>query len=159
MKLPVGILGATGVIGQEYIRLLYNHPWFEITFLAASDKRVGELSSTGIKISHLEDCERAKAQCQFLFSALPNSVAQRVDLQYSQAGLPMLSHASCHRMKEDIPLIIPEINADHLQLLEKQGKGFIIAKPNCALMAFLMPLAPLHKRFQLKKIFVTTMQA
>jgi aspartate-semialdehyde dehydrogenase len=160
-KIPVGVLGATGVIGQEYLRLLKDHPFFEVTFLAASEKNVGKTLS-GLPVHNISDIDEASKKCIFLFSALPNNVAESIEIQYAEKGLSLLSHASCHRMKEDIPLIIPEINPHHLQLIEEQRKkrnGFIVSKPNCALMAFLLPLAPLHKQFQLEKVHVTTMQA
>lgn len=158
MKISVGILGASGAIGEEYIRLLKNHPWFEITFLASSDKRIGEKSPTGIEFSSLEDFQKAKKNCRFLFSALPNSVASKTDDKYVEHGFSMVSHASCHRMREDVPLIIPEVNPEHLSSIAGK-KNFIIAKPNCALLSFLLPLAPLHKVFGIEKISVTTLQS
>lgn len=161
-KIPIGILGATGVIGEEYLRLLKNHPWFEMTFLAGSEKRIGATSSIGLKINDIEDITTAKQKCAFLFSALPNAIAEIVEEKYAKEGLSLLSHASCHRMKDEIPLIIPEINAHHLSLIDmqrKQRQGFIVAKPNCAIISFLLPLAPLHTRFGIKKISVTTLQA
>jgi aspartate-semialdehyde dehydrogenase len=116
----------------------------------------------GLKLHSLEDIDEAKKKCSFLFSALPNASAEVVEPRFAEAGLSLLSHASCHRMKKEIPLLIPEINPGSLDLIalqKKKSAGFLVAKPNCALMAFLLPLAPLHPLFGIKKIFVTTMQS
>lgn len=155
-KVAIGILGATGVIGEEYLRLLKNHPWFEIAFLAASEKRVATLSPLGLPYSSIEDINTAKKRCSLVFSALPSSLSQ-IEERYAEV-LPLLSHNATHRMKKGVPLVIPEINPDHLELL-KGKKGYLLAKPNCALFSFLLPLAPLFKLFPVDKIHVTTLQA
>lgn len=175
MKIPVGILGATGLIGQHYMHLLQKHPWFEIAFLGAStegsyDERVqGKWHlphpvPQGFSVFHIDDIEKAKRSCRFVFSALPNELAKECELAYAQAGLPVISNASVHRFSPDVPVIIPEVNPEHLEVIESQKKrrgwkGFIVAKPNCSLQSFVLPLAPLHQKFQIEKIAVTTLQA
>lgn len=156
--IPVGILGGSGAIGEEYLRLLKNHPWFKVTFIAASDKRVNEMSQMGIPFSAIDDLETAKNNCRLVFSALPNNLAKTIDETYVKNGFTVISHASCHRMKKDVPLIIPEVNPEHLSAIYDK-KHFLIAKPNCALLSFVLPLSPLHKLFGIEKIAVTTMQS
>lgn len=149
-KISVGLLGASGLVGEEYLRLLKNHPQFEVVFQPNRNT--------------LLDFDAARP-CQFLFSALPSDKAQQVELEYAKRGFPIFSSASCHRLEEDIPLIIPEINPDHLEMIPLQQKrrgwekGFIVAKPNCTLQSYLLPLYPLHKRFQLERLAVTNLQA
>ncbi|MFN0065196.1 MAG: aspartate-semialdehyde dehydrogenase [Chlamydiales bacterium] len=171
-KIRVGLLGATGLIGQYYTSLFHNHPRFELVFLAASDqhykKRYEDAVQwhldvpmpTGLLLSKLGELP----QVDLLFSALPTSLAEKFEPYYARAGIGVLSHASCFRDNPDIPLIIPEINPHHLNVLTAQRKqrgwsGFIVAKPNCTLQSFLLPLAPLHKKFGLQKLFVTTFQS
>lgn len=157
-KIAVGILGATGVIGEAYLNLLRDHPWFEVTLVCASEKRVGTPSPINIAYTALEDIALAKKRCRLIFSALPSTLSFWEE-RYAQT-LPLLSHASTHRMKKEVPLVIPEINPSHLDLLqERNSEGFILVKPNCALFSFLLPLAPLHSHFPIKKIMVTTLQA
>lgn len=155
----IGILGATGLIGAQYITQLRKHPWFKLHALAASDKSIGsfidEIPLRGIK--ELTDCD-------IIFSALPGHLAKEIDTFYARQGIRVISSSSCHRHDPDIPLLIPEINPHHVQILPYQKKmrlwsGEIISKPNCSVQTFLLPLAPLHERFQLKKISVTTFQA
>ena len=126
--IPVGVLGATGVIGQQYIALLKDHPHFRLT----------------------EDL----ASCELLFSALPNAAAAVEEPKYAAKGATIISSASYHRLNPDIPLIIPEVNPDHLKLQSR-----IIAKPNCSIQSYVIPLTPLLHRFGIKEILVTTLQA
>lgn len=155
-KISVGILGATGVIGQHYVSLLQNHPWFEITCLAASTASDSYEEVVrdrwhqtrpipkGYQLTTLDTFK----PCELVFSALPNHLAKEYEPR--QRGT-VISSASCHRKSS--PIIIPEINPHHL------GKSKIIAKPNCAIQSFLLPLAPLHKRAQIRSLSVTTLQA
>ena len=172
----VGILGATGTVGQRFIQLLDGHPQFEITCLAASDRSAGKtyeeacawkLNGTipevvrGIEVSPIEP----PLECDIVFSSLPSSVARETEEAFARAGYPVISNSSSYRMDEDVPLLIPEINADHLELIETQrtkrgfGKGFIVTNPNCAVTAFAPPLAALHRSFGVESAVVTTMQA
>ena len=152
-KIPVGILGASGLVGQNYLKLLKNHPFFEVTFQPSS------------KTSLNEALKEAKGKCRLIFSALPDAVAKECEFLYAKEGFAVFSTASCHRLEPDIPLIIPEINPSHLDLIplqqKKRGftKGFVVAKPNCTLQSYLLPLYPLHRAFTVKKLMVTTLQA
>lgn len=146
---PVGILGGSGLVGEQYHKIIAEHPFFECRFAPNRHS--------------LLDFEAAK-ECQLIFSALPSSIAQDVEPEYAKRGFPVFSSASCYRMEEDIPLIIPEINPHHLKMIPQQQKnreweGCIIAKPNCTLQSYLLPLFPLHQRFKLEKVAVTNLQA
>ena len=172
----VGILGATGTVGQRFIQLLQGHPQFEITCLAASDRSAGKsyeeacawkLNGTipesvrGIEVQPIEP----PLECDIVFSSLPSSVARETEEAFARAGYPVISNSSSYRMDEDVPLLIPEINADHLGLIETQrtkrgfGKGFIVTNPNCSVTAFAPPLAALHRNFGIESAVITTMQA
>ncbi len=172
----VGILGATGTVGQRFVQLLENHPQFEIAALAASDRSVGKPYSeacvwklAGEIPENIREIVVQPIQppidCEVVFSSLPSSVARETEETFARAGYPVISNSSSFRMEADIPLLIPEINQDHLQLIdfqrEKRGfsKGFIVTNPNCAVASFAPPLAALHRRFSIESVFVTTMQA
>ncbi len=175
-KYNVGILGATGTVGQRFAQLLENHPQFEITAVAASDRSVGKPFSEACawKLAG-EMPEKVRElivqpiepplDCDFVFSSVPSSVARETEELFARAGYPVISNSSSFRMEEDVPLLIPEINHDHLQLIETQkekrgfSKGFIVTNPNCAVVSFAPPLAALHRRFSIESVFVTTMQA
>lgn len=176
MKIPVGILGATGLIGQHYVQLLQNHPWFELAFLGASQEGSYEECVKGkwhlpspipkeYRVFKVEDIEKAKKNCSFVFSALPNELAKEIEIAYASEGLPVVSNASAHRFTPDVPILIPEVNPEHLGLIRCQQKqrgwkrGFIVAKPNCSVQSFIIPLTPLHRKFEIKSLFVTTLQA
>src|SRR2546428_10332853 len=130
-KLRVGIMAATGTVGQRMIQLLQNHPWFEVSAVAASDNSAGKnyaqathwLLETPIPdpVARMtvETCSPG-LDCDFVLSSLPSSVAEEVELQVAKAGIPVISNAGSHRMKADVPLLIPEINADHLDALQAQ---------------------------------------
>lgn len=175
-KYRVGILGATGTVGQRFIQLLEGHPQFEITALAASDRSAGkpyaEACAWKLSGSIPENVGEITVQpieppldCDIVFSSLPSSVARETEDNFARAGYPVISNSSCYRMDEDVPLLIPEINADHLALLDIQkkkrgyGKGFIVTNPNCAILSFAPPLAALERRFGVEAVMVTTMQA
>jgi aspartate-semialdehyde dehydrogenase len=172
----VGILGATGTVGQRFIQLLQGHPQFEVTALAASDRSAGKAYSeacawklTGSIPANVRDIVVTPIEppldCDIVFSSLPSSVARETEEAFARAGFPVISNSSSYRMDEDVPLLIPEINSDHLGLIEAQrqkrgfGKGFIVTNPNCAVVSFAPPLAALHRKFGVESVVVTTMQA
>ena len=185
-KITVGILGATGMVGQNYLSLLENHPWFNVTFLAASSRSSGktyaeatrgrwlmenEPSKTILsqKVYEVSDIQQAKKTCSFVFSAfeIPDkNEIKRIESLYASSGIPVVSNASAHRWTEDVPILIPEINASHLDILTLQKKrletekGFIVVKPNCSIQSFMMPLDALMKAGYIPKdILITTLQA
>ncbi|HEX8287580.1 MAG TPA: aspartate-semialdehyde dehydrogenase [Pyrinomonadaceae bacterium] len=175
-KYRIGILGATGTVGQRFIQLLENHPQFEITALAASDRSSGkpysEACAWKLPGSMPEKVKRIIVEpiappldCEIVFSSLPSPVARETEEAFARAGYAVISNSSSYRMDEDVPLLIPEINADHLGLIEVQqrkrgfDKGFIVTNPNCAVVSFAPPLAALHRRFGVESVIVTTLQA
>jgi len=174
-KIKVGVLGATGAVGQKFVQLLTNHPWFELTEVAASERSAGKnygeatrwLQSTSlpenIRRLSVKAC-RPKLDCRIVFSGLDASVAGEIETEFAAAGYAVFSNARNHRLDDDVPLVIPEINADHLQLLDLQKKnrgwrGFIVTNSNCSTMFLAMALGPLHQAFGVEKVFVVTMQA
>lgn len=179
-KIPVGVIGATGLVGQQYLKRLDNHPWFEVVFLGATLKSQGKTfreaiagrqhatlpdKILNIPVSSLEEIKRAKNECHLIFSALSAEGAKDYEEHYAEEGLPVISNASYHRTFDDIPVLIPEVNPEHSAIIPFQQKnrgwktGFIAVKPNCSLPSYMIPLAPLHQRFKIKKIILTTMQA
>lgn len=175
-KYRVGILGATGTVGQRFVQLLEGHPQFEVTALAASDRSAGkpyvEACAWKLAGSIPESVKDITVQpieppldCDIVFSSLPSSVARETEEAFARAGYPVISNSSSYRMDEDVPLLIPEINHDHIGLIETQrqkrgfGKGFIVTNPNCAVISFAPPLAALHRRFGIRSVVVTTLQA
>ena len=174
-KLRVGILGATGMVGQRFIQLLENHPQFEITALAASDrsqgKRYAETCSwrldgempASVK-SMLVQAPSPPLDCDLVFSSLPGDIARQTEEAFAQAGYPVISNSSAFRMDADVPLLIPEVNHQHLALLDSQkarysSGGLIVTNPNCSTIMLALALAPLHKSFGVKAVAATTMQA
>lgn len=174
-KIKVGILGATGNVGQRFVQLLENHPWFEIAYLCASEKSAGKKYKDAVNWN-ISDTIPANAAnltvglCEptfdvpLVFSALDSSVAGEVEENFAKKGYAVVSSASNHRMDSDVPMIIPEVNPEHLNLISSQqkrfgSKGFIVVKPNCTTTGLVLALKPLHDKFGIKKIFVTTMQA
>lgn len=175
-KLSVGILGATGMVGQRFIQLLANHPQFEITALAASERseqrpfeevclwKLPTPMPEAIRRITVQPCQPNLA-CDLVFSSLPSSMAGTVETEFAQAGYAVISNSSNHRMAANVPLLVPEINPDHLQLIEVQraqnngNKGFIVTNPNCTTVALVLALAPLQQAFGLEAVMVTTMQA
>lgn len=175
-KYRVGILGATGTVGQRFCQLLEDHPQFEITALAASDRSAGKVYSEACawklpgKIpANVRDIVVTPIEppldCDIVFSSLPSSVARETEEAFARAGYPVISNSSVYRMDEDVPLLIPEINGDHVGLIEKQRenrgftKGFIVTNPNCAVVSFAPPLAALHRKFGVESVIITTLQA
>jgi aspartate-semialdehyde dehydrogenase len=174
-KLKVGILGATGTVGQRMIQLLERHPWFEVSAVAASDNSAGKnyaqvtrwMLETAIPDAvakmTVQSCQPG-LDCVFVLSGLPTAVAEETELQLAKAGMPVITNASPHRMKADVPLLIPEINPDHLDALQVQkqrigSRGFIVTNPNCSAIGLVFPLAALQRRFGLQAVHVVTMQS
>jgi aspartate-semialdehyde dehydrogenase len=175
-KIPVGILGATGTVGQRFIQLLHEHPWFEITWLAASDRSAGKLYPEAAKwnlatpipanIAAMKVSAAApdSSTPKLVFAALDATAAQQIEPAFAEAGHAVVSNSSAFRMAEDVPLIIPEVNGDHVPLIKtqkwyKKNGGFMVTNPNCSAIGLVLALAPLHRRFGIDKIFVATMQA
>ncbi len=174
-RIPVGILGATGTVGQRFAQLLADHPWFEVAALAASDQSVGKryidarqwLLPTpipkGVRDLVVQPVE-PPLDARLVFSALPWNIAGPVEERFAAAGYAVCSNAASHRLERDVPLLIPEVNADHAALIEKQrerhqGRGFIVTNANCSSTQLVLALKPLHDRFGLRKVAVITMQA
>lgn len=174
-KIPVGILGATGAVGQRFVQLLADHPWFEVSALAASDQSIGKtyeqachwLMTTPIPEKMRDQIvQPAKAglDCRLVFSVLPSSIAGAVEKDLAQAGYAVCSNASAHRMETDVPLLIPEVNPDHTALITIQKRqrgweGFIVTNPNCSSTELAIVLRPLLDAFGLRKVAVVSMQA
>jgi len=175
-KLRVGILGATGMVGQRFIQLLENHPQFEITALAASDRSQGKSfeeactwrlagEMPAFVKSMTVAAPRPPLECELIFSSLPGDIARESEGSFARSGFPVISNSSAFRMDPDVPLLIPEVNPGHLDLLDAQrknrgeGKGFIVTNPNCSTIMLALALAPLHVQFGVKSVIATTMQA
>jgi aspartate-semialdehyde dehydrogenase len=172
--IPVGILGATGMVGQQFVALLTNHPWFRVSWLGASERSQGKLyrdaaawrlsAPLADEVAGLTvDAATPGRAPQLVFSGLDSSVAGEIEAAFAQAGHTIVSNSRNHRMAQTVPLLIPEVNADHLALLAAQRaaqgwKGQIVTNPNCAAVVLAMALAPL-RQFGLKATTVTTMQA
>lgn len=172
-KIKVGILGATGSVGQKFIELLTDHPWFEIAELGASERSAGktygeaanwilasELDNEIAKIK-VKNCEH-EFQSKILFSALDASVAGEIEETFANEGHIVISNARNHRYDKDVPLIIPEVNHDHLELIKTQKfnkSGAIITNPNCSTIGMVLALKPIYDAFGLNKVNVVTMQA
>lgn len=172
MKIKVGILGATGSVGQKFIQLLENHPWFEISEIAASKRSAGKMYKDAVnwfmqtpipeKIADMtvKEC-LPNLDCKIVFSGLDASVAGEIEENFARAGYAVISNSRNHRFDPDVPLMIPEINASHLDLIKEQkyGKGFIITNPNCSTIGMSLPLKPLNDEFGIESVHVVTMQA
>ncbi len=174
-KISVAVLGATGMVGQRFVQLLSDHPWFELTAVAASERRVGlEYGDTCKWVldgAIPEKAVKLKLQptqpgldARIVFSALPSEWAREVEPDFAKAGYIVCSNASAYRTTPDVPLLIPEINYDHLQLIDAQRKqrgwkGLIVTSPNCTTTGIALPLKPLHEKFGVEKLFAVTLQA
>jgi aspartate-semialdehyde dehydrogenase len=173
-RIEVGILGATGMVGQHFIKFLQGHPWFDLKWLGASDRSAGKRYSDamtwhlggGLPASvadiQVEECKPGNAP-RLLFSAMDASVATEIERAFAQAGHVVVSNSKNHRMERDVPLLVPEVNPDHLKLVPGQQrnrgwKGQIVTNPNCSTVGLTMALGPL-KQFGITKVIVTTMQA
>lgn len=173
-KIEVGILGATGMVGQHFIKFLQGHPWFELTWLGASDRSAGKRyrdaaqwhlgGETPANVADLvvEESKPGNAP-KLVFSAMDASVATEIEQAFASAGHAVVSNSKNHRMEPDVPLLVPEINPDHLKLVPlqqaKRGwKGMIVTNPNCTTVVLTMALAPL-KPFGITRVLMTSMQA
>ncbi len=172
---PIGILGATGMVGQRYIQLLENHPWFEIAWLAASDrssgKAYGEAAKWRLDTPLPERIAKMTVQPadpvgapKVIFASIDAAFAREMEPRFAEAGCAVLSNSSAFRMTPNVPLVIPEVNADHLHLIEEQASrqasgGYMVTNPNCSTIGLVMALKPIEERFGIEQIFVTTMQA
>ena len=174
-KHPIGILGATGMVGQRFIQLLEHHPWFEIAWLAASDRSSGKTYGEAAKwrldtplpdrIAKMTVAPADPAGApKIIFAALDAAIARELEPKFAAAGCAVVSNSSAFRMTANVPLVIPEINADHLHLIEeqpsrKESGGYMVTNPNCSTIGLVMALKPIEERFGIEQIFVTTMQA
>jgi len=171
-----GVLGATGAVGQRFVDLLAANPWFEITALTGSERSVGRPYGEACTWRLSADCParvrdlvvqptEPPLDCDIVFSALPSHVAGPAEEAFAAAGYGVLSNASSHRMDPDVPLLIPEVNPEHLGLLAVQrarrgwDRGFIVTDPNCSTVGMTLALKPLHDAFGVRRVIVTTMQA
>jgi len=175
VKIRVGVLGATGAVGQRFVQLLDGHPWFELAAVAASERSAGRRyaeactwkldtpmppGAGGLVVQPAEPT----LKCDVVFSALDAGVAGPIEEAFAAAGCAVLSNARNHRMADDVPLLVPEVNAEHAALIPVQRKkrgwqGFIATNPNCSTATLVLALAPLERRFGLKAVAVTTLQA
>ena len=174
-KIPVGSLGATGTVGQRMVQLRERHPWFEVAWLGASERSAGlpyaEAARWRLKtpipaaVAALKVSEpRPEGAPKVIFAALDPAVAQTVEPHFAKTGHVVITNSSAFRMQPDVPLVIPEVNPDHLRVLEcqswrKKSGGFLVTNSNCSAMGLTLALAPLHQRFGVEKVFVVTMQA
>lgn len=174
-KIPVGILGATGVVGQRFIQLLEDHPWFEVAWLAASERSAGlpyaEAAKWRLKTAIPSSVAKMKVSAaepdgapKVIFAALDAGIAKELEPRFAASGHAVVSNSSALRMYPDVPLVIPEVNPDHIRLIEcqkwwRESKGFAVTNPNCSAIGLVLALAPLHRTFGLDKVFVVTMQA
>jgi aspartate-semialdehyde dehydrogenase len=175
-KWRAGVLGATGLVGQRIVKLLADHPWFELTEVAASERSSGKRYAEAVRWQLdgpipenardliVKDLEPT-LECDFVFSALDSSVAGNAEEDFARAGYPVVSNAKNHRMDAYVPLLIPEVNAAHLEAIAAQQKkcgyerGFIVTNPNCSTAGLVLVLKPLADAFGLEKVFVVTLQA
>jgi len=175
-KLEVGILGATGMVGQRLVSLLENHPWFEVTWLGASDRSSGKAyveacnwrlrdpMPAGARQLPVQDCVPDGQAPHLLFASLDGKVAGEVEGAFARAGHAVVSNSSHYRMHPDVPLVIPEVNADHLAVIRRQRRergwgGMIVTNPNCTAIGLVMSLRPLANAFGLAQVIMTSMQA
>lgn len=173
-RLPVAVLGATGAVGQTFVRLLAGHPWFRLAEVAASERSAGKRYRDAtkwiegtmpdeVKDLVITTCEPSQVSSRIVFSAMDADAAETVEPAFAKAGRFVLSNTKTFRMTDDVPLVIPEVNASHLALLDaQQAKGWsggVVTNANCAAIAATMALAPLHERFGLTELFIATMQA
>ncbi|MEN3035605.1 MAG: aspartate-semialdehyde dehydrogenase [Candidatus Methanosuratincola sp.] len=176
-KIKVGILGSTGSVGQRYANLLRDHPWFEVVALSASEASVGKKYRDAAKwvldkempeeiaemrVVRATPSEIKGAGAELVFSALPSEVAKRIEMEMAEAGFFVVADTSAHRMDPDVPLLIPEVNFEHLDAIETQRKkrgGFIVTGPNCTTIGLAISLKPVQAEFGLRRVLVSTMQA
>jgi len=174
-KIPVGILGATGVVGQRFIQMLERHPWFEVAWLAASDRSEGKSYAEAARWRLKTPIPAAVAAMRVspaipdgaprvIFAALDAGIAAELEPRFADAGCAVVSNSSALRMQQDVPLVIPEVNADHIKLIDgqswrKKSGGYVVTNPNCSAIGLVLALAPLQQRFGLETVMAVTMQA
>jgi aspartate-semialdehyde dehydrogenase len=174
-KIPAGILGATGIVGQRFIQMLEHHPWFEVAWLAASDRSEGKSYADAARwrlkttmpanVARMQvSPARPEGAPKLIFAALDASIASELEPRFAEAGCAVISNSSALRMQEDVPLVIPEVNGSHIRLLEtqtwrKHSGGYVVTNSNCSAMGLVLALAPLHETFGLDTVMVVTMQA
>lgn len=174
-RTPVAVLGATGAVGQAFVRLLAGHPWFELCEVAASERSAGHAYADathwlggvlppGIADLVVQRCDPAAIRAPLVFSALDAGVAGEVEIAFARAGRVVCSNAHNHRMRPDVPLLIPEINAAHVRVLRAQREragwdGAIVTNANCSSTIAALALAPLHEAFGVRRVFAATLQA
>ncbi len=184
-KIKVGVLGATGMVGQNFVVLLKDHPWFEVVYLAASASSAGKKYRDAVAgrwhmredvpekvrdivVEDASDVDRAVGKCSLVFSAVEMDKQAIIEMEsrYASKGFAVVSNNSAHRHTEDVPMVIPEINADHLKIIPEQqrhygwSKGFIVVKPNCSIQSYMLPVHALIKAgYTVDKMIVTTLQA
>jgi len=174
-KIPVGILGATGVVGQRFIQLLEEHPWFEVAWLAASERSAGQAYGDAVRwrlktaipervAAMTVSAAQPEGAPRLIFSSIDAAIAAELEPRFADAGCAVVSNSSTFRMRPDVPLVIPEVNPDHIKLLEcqpwrRKSGGFIVTNSNCSAMGLAVALAPLQKRFGLEQVLAVTMQA
>jgi aspartate-semialdehyde dehydrogenase len=177
-KHNVGILGATGMVGQRFIQLLENHPWFQVSWLAASDRSSGKPYGEAVRWKLDTPIPESVAAMPvsaatpehapgIIFAALDADIARDMEPKFAAAGCAVISNSSAFRMQADVPLVIPEVNAEHLAMISRQNwngagekrNGYIVTNPNCSAIGLVLALKPLAERFGLRAVFVTTMQA
>jgi aspartate-semialdehyde dehydrogenase len=174
-KILVGILGATGVVGQRFVQMLERHPWFEISWLAASDRSEGRLYGEAARWRLKTPIPAPVANMRIspatpegaptvIFAALDAAIAAELEPRFADAGCAVITNSSALRMQSDVPLVVPEVNADHIKLLEcqtwrKKAGGFVVTNPNCSAIGLVMALAPLQHRFGIQAVMAVTMQA
>jgi len=174
-KLSVGILGATGMVGQRYIQLLENHPWFRIDWIAASDRSSGKPYAEAAKwrleaplperiAKMIVSAAEPEGAPKIVFSSIDAPIARELEPKFAASGRAVISNSSAFRMAPNVPLVLPEVNADHLHLIEeqswrKESGGYIVTNSNCTVMGPVLALKPLQDRFGITQIFATSMQA
>src|SRR6202521_70392 len=174
-KTPVGILGATGIVGQRFVQMLEHHPWFEVAWLAASDRSEGRLYADAARWELKTAIPKQRAEMRVwpaspegapkvIFAALDASIAAEMEPRFAEAGCAVITNSSALRMQKDVPLVIPEVNHDHVKLLEcqawrKKSGGFVVTNPNCSAIGLVIAVAPLQHAFGLDTVMVVTMQA
>jgi aspartate-semialdehyde dehydrogenase len=174
-KIPVGILGATGVVGQRFIQMLERHPWFEVAWLAASDRSEGKAYAEAARWRLKTPIPTAVAAMRVspaipdgaprvIFAALDAGIAAELEPRFADAGCAVVSNSSALRMQQDVPLVIPEVNADHIKLIDgqawrKKSGGYVVTNPNCSAIGLVLALAPLQQLFGLETVMAVTMQA
>jgi len=174
-KLSIGILGATGVVGQRFIQMLEHHPWFEVAWLAASDRSEGKVYAEAARWRLKTPIPPAVARMQVspatpdgapkvIFAALDSSIAAQLEPRFAEAGCAVVSNSSALRMQEDVPLVIPEVNSGHIKLIDvqpwrKKSGGYVVTNPNCSAIGLVLALAPIEQQFGLDTVMAVTMQA